>query len=281
MRQLFRIYHPVAQRRVIINPAIFPAKPAIVHHKKLTSHRGDIVHHLIHLRFFDIQIYAFPAIEQDIPRLVTTMNHACTCPSVEITAGTADAFLRISQRKHRGSEYFPRFQFILGGFFIHSGKDAVHESAERIIHIHSDLGTAAPAKCRPDDPSAILLRLAIQREHDFRMVTESVTDTVHVLHHFHSRHQRFTFQLCLGSPMSVQGRYPHISATNQKMTGVKPFQHYGLLLFMRYFHPCLYHIYMLISLIVHFDSERIYPVFHGNGSQYGILHRILFYPVDN
>ena len=281
IRQLFRIYHPIAQRRVVIYPAIFPAKPAIVHHKKLTSHRSNVVHHLVHLRFFNIQIYTFPTIEQDIPWLVATVNHTCTCPPMEITAGTANTFLRISQRQYRSSEYFFRFQFILGSFFIHSGKNTVYRSAERIIHIHSDLSTSAPAKCCTNYTATIFLRLAIKRKHHFRMITQPVADTIHILNHFHSGNQRLTFKLCLSSPMSVQRRYPYIRATNQKMTGVKAFKYHRLFLVVRHLHPCFYHIYLLISLIVHFYSERIYTVFHRNHSQYGILHRILFDLVDN
>ena len=50
----------------------------------LPTHRGDVCHHLIHTLLVDIEIDAFPGVQQDFAFLVAVGQHVLTSPFVEI-----------------------------------------------------------------------------------------------------------------------------------------------------------------------------------------------------
>ena len=60
---------PVAKSTVVTVALILGAEPSVVHHKQLTTHRGDVCHHLIHTLLVDVEIDTLPGIEQNITKL--------------------------------------------------------------------------------------------------------------------------------------------------------------------------------------------------------------------
>ena len=104
--QFVLVHHPVTKRAGIVQAGILVAEPAIVHDEEFASHGGDIRHHLVHAGFVDIEINAFPAVQENHTFPVAMHDLVRTGPVVEIARGTAQALVRIGKGKFRSAEAF-------------------------------------------------------------------------------------------------------------------------------------------------------------------------------
>lgn len=88
-------------------------------------------------------------------------------------------------------------QFVFRAFAVDAGKDTVYEI---IVRHHADGVVSAPTEGCSDDTSFVLVRLSVEREHDFGVVEMAVTGTVYVFDHFDARCERFGGHVRFGSP---------------------------------------------------------------------------------
>ena len=126
------------------------------------------------------------------------VQHAgVACPAMEVAAGTAQTLSGIGESQFRSSEYLFRSQFVFRAFAVDAGKDTVYEI---IVRHHADGVVSAPTEGGSDDTSFVLVRLPVEREHDFGVVEMAVTGTVYVFDHFDARGERFGGHVRFGSP---------------------------------------------------------------------------------
>ena len=86
--ELILVNHPVAQTRIVHFSRVFVAKPSIIHHKQLAAHRRNVLHHLVHTLLVDVEVDAFPRVEQDFALLIAMHELILATPLVEVTADT-------------------------------------------------------------------------------------------------------------------------------------------------------------------------------------------------
>ena len=91
--QLVCIDYPVAEGAVVCLTRILHAEPAIIHYEELTTHRGDVAHHLVHAFLVDVEIDALPGVEQDLALLVTMSQHVFAAPLVEVAGYARESAL--------------------------------------------------------------------------------------------------------------------------------------------------------------------------------------------
>jgi len=196
--QFLLVYHPITERRVVLHAAVLVAEPPVVHDEQFAAQRGNVLHHFGHGRFVDIEVHAFPTVEQHRAYLITVVQHTgVACPTVEVTAGTAQPLAGVSEGELRGGEYLFRSQFVFRAFAVDARKDTVYEI---IVRHHADGVISAPTKGGADDASFVLARFPVEREHDLRVVQMAVARPVHILYHLDARCERFGRDMSFGSP---------------------------------------------------------------------------------
>ena len=113
MRQLACINRPVSERVGVVVAMVFHAKPSIVHHKEFSTHAADVVHHLVHALFVDVEIDTFPTVQQDWTQFGAMSNLVGASPTVEMTTCTAQSFVAVSECQSRSHKAFTALQIIL------------------------------------------------------------------------------------------------------------------------------------------------------------------------
>ena len=82
--QLVLVDHPVTEAGIVDLAGIFVTKPSVVHHEQLATHRGNVAHHLVHALLVNVEIDAFPRVQQDFALLVAVCQHVFAAPLMEI-----------------------------------------------------------------------------------------------------------------------------------------------------------------------------------------------------
>ena len=129
---------------------------------------SNVIHHLDNLFLSDVEIDAFPGVQQDVTRLHATMEHTfLACPIVKDTTDASQALRAIGQGQVRCLEHFLGFKNIFTGersdasiymmFFVADG-------------VHAQFEVSAPAESEADSASYLFLRLAVERNHQFRRI---------------------------------------------------------------------------------------------------------------
>ena len=72
-RQFCLVHHPVAQCGGVVVARILFSEPSVVHDKQFSAHFLDVLHHLEHSLFIDVEVNAFPRVEQNVACLVSLM----------------------------------------------------------------------------------------------------------------------------------------------------------------------------------------------------------------
>ena len=106
VRQFVSVDLPVTKSTVVGKTGILDTEPAVIHHEKFATHRCNIRHHLVHARLIDVEIHTFPAVQQDLAKLITMSQLIFTTPFVKVTADSAQSFIRICKSQFRGLEDF-------------------------------------------------------------------------------------------------------------------------------------------------------------------------------
>ena len=254
IRQLPFVHHPIAQWRMVIIPRILVTEPTVVHNKQLTAHCSKVSHHLVHFLLVNVKIDTFPTIQQNVTKLITTMNLTVTCPTMKITAYATQPFFTIREGKFRGYENFLWFQFIFGCFIIDSCQEVMRII---IIRINTKFVISTPTQGGSNHTPRIFLRTPIQREHNLRMVSLTIACSIHILYCFHARLQWLGSNIWFCNPAPVQMRNPYVSSADRHTSRIKPFQDNRFLFGMGDLRPHLDDIWVIIGFVVHLHFKRI------------------------
>ena len=278
-REFGLVYGPIAQSIRVVFAWIFVAEPTVVHYKQFASHGSDITHHLVHALFVDVEIDAFPTVQQNFAGSVPVGEFMQACPLMEFPAASAHPFVAVGQCQCGGAEHFFFFQIVPGVFFVDAGEEMVPVV---FLRVNTQFVVAAVAKCCTDDASRVLLRFAVEREHHFCMCRLGVAYPVRVFDDFHTRLQRFLAELSFVCPGTGKMCQPDIATADRQVGGSKLLKLDRLLLFVTDFSPCLDDIRILPCFVADVDEERIHFVFQFYHRQNGIFFckACFFYAYD-
>ena len=112
VRQFAGVDLPVAQGTVVDVARILDAEPAVVHDEEFAAHARDVGHHLVHGGLIDVEVDAFPAVQQDLALLVAMGDPVGASPAVEVAGGAAQAFPGPGESEFRGAEGLAAREFI-------------------------------------------------------------------------------------------------------------------------------------------------------------------------
>ena len=253
---------------MITHTWIFLSEPAIIHHKKFSAQWRNIIHHFLHLCLSHFKIYPFPTVQQYIPHLITGMYLLITCPTMKITAHSAQTFPAESYSKFRCRKRFTRLQLIFRSLFIYTSKETM---IPIIIRIDTKFIITAPAQSGSYHPSRVFFGASIKWQHNFGMIIQRITHSILILYHFHSSSQRFCRNIGFRSPRSMQMRDPNISHAQRQKRRIKPFEHNLLSRMIHHLCPHFNNITLHMCYIIHPNFKRIKTVFQHKCCPIGLL----------
>ena len=243
IRQLFGIYNPITQSSIVSLTRIFFTEPSIIHNEQLTTHAMNVCHHLIHSLLVDVEINTLPRIQENISLLITMSKNILTSPLMEITASTAQTFIRISKCKSWSFESFALFKVILRVLFIDTSKEVVILG---IIGYGFEFIISSILKRCTDYRTRIFLSPTIQREHNLSMVGMRISSTIIIADNELTRLQFFMTQLCFSCPCTRKMTHPYISTTDRKHSRCKCSKGNSSLLTVSNLCPCFNHINIIV-----------------------------------
>ena len=187
VRQLAGVDIPVAQRSRVVVAWIFHAEPSVVHHKQFTAHGGNVAHHLQHALLVDVEVHAFPAVEQNLACFGAVGQTVVAAPAVEVAADTAQTLTGVGQCQRRSDELFALGQIIGRVFLVYAGEEVV---IVRVVGVEHEFIVAAVAQRGTNGASAVLHGRAVERNHHFTMGCMRVSHAVLIFYHFQTVRQR-------------------------------------------------------------------------------------------
>ena len=273
VRKLVLVHLPVAEGAVVGQTGIFLTEPAVVHDEELSSHIGYVLHHLVHARLVDVEIYTFPAVEENLAELLAVCQLVVAAPPVEIAAGSAQTFVRICQGEFRGLEDLLGSEGVFRVVRVDSGIELMPVG---VAGVDAEFIVSAVAEGCSDHTAGVLLRLAVKREHDLGVVCVGISYSVLVLDREHSALKRLLGETAFVGPCAVEMADPDITYTDRKVARIETGQLHRLLLQVLDLGPCLYHIHILVCTVADCDIERIHGVLQADSCHLG--GRFLFCP---
>ena len=258
--QFVLVHHPVSQAGGVVLSRILVAEPTVVHDEQLAAKLADVVHHGNHARLVDVEVEAFPRVQEDVARLHSAVQHAFgACPAVEVTAGAAQAFVGKGESKMRRLERLLRVKDVFAGLRV----DACIEVMFLVGYgVETEFEVAAPAEGSTNDAATVLLRPSVEGNHDFGRIEMSVTRSVGITDDFHAACQRLRCRFRLCCPVAVHVRYPYIPLAQSKMARVETLQGDGLLLGILNLCPRLNDVHLVVCLVENSDSDGLQLVLH-------------------
>ena len=157
-----RVYDPVAEARRVVVSWIFAAEPAVVHHEELAAHVGYVGHHLLHTILVNVEVNAFPAVEQHFAHVVAVGEAVVASPAVEVAARTAQTFFGVGERQRRGDESLAFGKIVLGVFLVDAGEELMIVG---VVCVEHQLVVAAIFECCADYTAFVLTSFAVERHH--------------------------------------------------------------------------------------------------------------------
>ena len=136
----------------------------------------------------------------------------------------------------------------------------------RIVDGETEVST--PAKYCSDGTAAVLLRLSIQREHNFSVIGVGITGTILILDDSHPSVERFLHQTSLCRPGAVKMAEPYITHAYRKVAGIETRKGHRLLFKVLYLCPGLDHIHILVCTVAYGHIEGIYGVFKSDAGHF-------------
>ena len=225
----FRGVHlPVAQSGVGVVARVFVAEPAVVEDEHFQSHRGCVVDHLFQDLGVELEVGAFPAVEQRGDGLVAVVDAVVARPVVEVARGAARAAERVGVDHFGRGERLARAEPVLRGVGVGAGQDGQHVE---FVDLEVEAEVAAPGQRSGDDFAAGLAeRIAVQREQERRVFGVGRAHLARRLDAFRSVGQQRVVDLRFTRPGPVEVRQEVFVGLQRERRGVEAVQRDGTLL---------------------------------------------------
>ena len=225
----FRGVHlPVAQSGVGVVARVFVAEPAVVEDEHFQSHRGRVVDHLFQDLGVELEVGAFPAVEQRGDDLVAVVDAVVARPVVEVARGAARAAERVGVDHFGRGERLARAEPVLRGVGVGAGQDGQHVE---FVDLEVEAEISAPGQRSGDDFAAGLAeRIAVQREQERRVFGVGRAHLARRLDAFRSVGQQRVVDLRFTRPGPVEVRQEVFVGLQRERRGVEAVQRDGTLL---------------------------------------------------
>ncbi len=256
--KLGAVYFPVAETPLVAVAGIFGAEPAVVEHEQFSAHVGYVGHHLVYNRLVNIEVYAFPRVEEYWALAVGVLQPVVAAPAVYVAAHARGAALAVCEC-HGGSLEGLAFGKAVCRVV---GVDAGSESVPcRGIGVDADVVVAAVAEHSAYGAAGTFLRFSVEAQHDFGVCVLRVACSVDIADSLDAGSEGFVCEMPFVAPGAVDMAQPYIAPAHGQIGRRKLGESHGFVLIVPYFSPCLYHVACRPCAVAYVDIEGIESVF--------------------
>ncbi len=153
------VHCPVAETAVVGLAGVFVAEPSVVHDEEFTAHGGDVAHHLVHSLLIDVEVHAFPGIQENVSWLVAVHQFVFTSPLMEVARGTAESLIGIGECQDGSDKGLSLGQLVFRVVFIDAGIQIV---VFCIVGLHLEAIVAAVTESGANHSALVLLWFPVE-----------------------------------------------------------------------------------------------------------------------